>query len=212
MSILTEKLPTTLSICGKSYEINTDFRAGIELELLAQRGETNPAKLAFPFLGEDYLSEIEITRESMKEVMQAVELFYCCGKAPEERTEKDNFRKTKIAYSFDVDANVIVADFWNFYNIDLTQEGLHWWLFRALLDGLPSQSEFRQRIYYRTCDLKGLPKNEQKRIRKIRSEIEIKTENKNKLTLEQRNEAMKTYLAKRRRETAGGVNIGEKSW
>lgn len=209
MSILTEKLPTTLKFCGKVFEINTDFRAGIELELMAQRGETNPVKLAFPLLGEEYLTEIKITRENIKEVMQAVELFFACGKQPEERTEKDDFRKPKIAYSFDVDANIIVADFWNFYNIDLTQEGLHWWVFRALLDGLPAKSEFRQRIYYRTCDLKGLPKNEQKRIRKIRSEIEIKTEDKNKLTLKQRNEAMKAYIAKRARETAGGVNIGK---
>lgn len=209
MSILTEKLPNTLKFCGKVFDINTDFRAGIELELMAQHGETNPVKLALPFLGEEYLTEIEITRESIKEVMQAVELFYSCGKAPEERTEKDDFRKPKIAYSFDVDANVIVADFWNYYNIDLTQEGLHWWLFRALLDGLPSQSEFRQRIYYRTCELKGLPKGEQKRIRKIRADIEIKTDDKNKLTLEQRNANMKAYIAKRARETAGGVNIGE---
>ena len=208
MSILTDKLPTTLNICGKSFEINTDFRAGIELELSAQRGETNPLKLAFPILGTDYLSEIKMTRENMAEVMRAVELFYSCGKQPEERTEKDNFRKPNIAYSFDVDANVIVADFWNYYNIDLTQEGLHWWVFRALLDGLPAKSEFRQRIYYRTCDLKGLPKGEQKRIRKIRADIEIKNDTQKKMTLEQRNEAMKAYLAKRRKETAGGVDNG----
>ena len=208
MSILTERLPNTLKFCGKVFEINTDFRAGIELELMAQQGEKNPAKLAFPFLGEEYLEEIEITRENMREVMQAVELFYCCGKQPEERTEKDDFRKPKIAYSFDVDANVIVADFWNFYNIDLTQEGLHWWVFRALLDGLPVKSEFRQRIYYRTCDLKGLPKGEQKRIRAIRADIEIKTKAETKLSLAQRNDAMKAYIARRTRETAGGVNIG----
>ena len=72
MSILTERLPNTLKFCGKVFEINTDFRAGIELELMAQQGEKNPAKLAFPFLGEEYLEEIEITRENMKEVMQTI--------------------------------------------------------------------------------------------------------------------------------------------
>ena len=78
-----------------------------------------------------------------------------------------------------------------------------------MLDGLPAKSEFRQRIYYRTCDLKGLPKGEQKRIRAIRADIEIKAKAETKLSLAQRNDAMKAYIARRTRETAGGVNIGE---
>ena len=207
MSILTDKLPTTLNICGKSFEINTDFRAGIELELSAQRGETNPLKLAFPILGTDYLSEIKMTRENMAEVMRAVELFYSCGKQPEERTEKDNFRKPNIAYSFDVDANVIVADFWNYYNIDLTQEGLHWWVFRALLFGLPEESSFKQRVYYRTCDTKGLSKKEKERIMKIRKSYEIKDESKVEITLEERDAQMLKYLEKRRKEIIQGGEV-----
>lgn len=103
-----------------------------------------------------------------------------------------------------MDAETIFADFWRYYNIDLSSEALHWWVFRALLAELPQDSGFKERVYYRTCDLKGLPPAEQKRIKKIREYIAIKKENKGKLTLEERNALMLEYVAKRSEEAKGG--------
>lgn len=73
-----------------------------------------------------------------------------------------------------------------------------------MLDGLPNESEFRQRIYYRTVDLKNLPKKEKERVLRIRKQIAIERETGPKMTLEERNKAMKDYIARRAKETAGG--------
>jgi hypothetical protein len=70
--------------------------------------------------------------------------------------------------------------------------------------GLPEDSNFKKRIYYRTCNLKDLPKKEQKRIASIRKEIEIKIAEKGgKITLEERNKQMLDYVIKRSNETRG---------
>jgi hypothetical protein len=128
-------------------------------------------------------------------------LFYCCGTKPE---KKESPKSTKQAYSFEMDSAAIYADFWRYYKINLWEDALHWWIFRSLLEGLPEKSEFKQRVYYRTCDLKELSKNEKKRILKIRDRIAIKDTSSPKMTLEERNDAMKAYIRRRAEETAGG--------
>ena len=73
-----------------------------------------------------------------------------------------------------------------------------------MLMGLPEDSNFKMRIYYRTCNLKDLPKKEKQRISSIRKQIEIKVAEKSgKLTLEERNKQMLDYVAKRGKETRG---------
>lgn len=200
MNILTDTLPKTVEVGGVHYAINTDFRAGIAFEMAIQEGKASVPDLLLPFFNEAIPQDII-------GAIKAIELFYCCGQLPQ--TENSKPIKGKQAYSFAVDANAIFADFWNFYNIDLSQEGLHWWAFRSLLEGLPEKSEFKQRIYYRTCDLKGLTKKEKDRIMRIRSKIEIKSSEQGKTTLEERNKNMLNYIAKRSKEAQEVTNNGK---
>lgn len=196
MNILTGALPSSVEINGISFEIETDFRAGITFELLIKKGEENINALLSPFFPNG------IKKEYWREALQAAEFFYCCGKLPEKKTGIAS--SSKQPYSFEDDANIIFADFLNFYGINLNAVNLHWWAFRSLLEGLPEKSEFKQRIYYRTCDVKGLSKKERERILKYRKSIEIKTDEKTKMTLEERNEQFKNYAKKRSSETRGG--------
>lgn len=191
---INDNLPESVEFGGKQYPINTDFRAGMEFELLLQKGEKEIIKLLSPFFGEELPADIE-------GAIEAIELFYCCGTIPE---RKEKISDTKQAYSFDVDKNAIYADFWRFYNINLWTTSLHWWMFRALLDGLPNESEFRQRIYYRTVDLKNLSKTEKARVSRIRKQIAIENTASPKMTLAERNNAMLAYIQRRAKETAKG--------
>ena len=153
-----------------------------------------------------FTNELPIeNKKQIDEAIKAIELFYCCGELPNKEKKEDAPKTNVIPYAFDEDANAIFADFWNFYNIDLSNEGLHWWAFRSLLEGLPEKSEFKQRLYYRTVDVKNLSKSEKKRVLKIRSLIEIKPRDGEKTTLESRNKQMLDYVAKRMAEVAGGV-------
>lgn len=192
--LFVNPLPQSVNIGGVEYQINTDFRAGINFELLIQKNSKDDLALLFPYFGENI-------PEDLQGALEAVLLFYCCGNLPE---KGNSSKRSSAAYSFEVDSNAIYADFWRFYKINLYEDSLHWWIFRSLLEGLPQDSEFKQRCYYRTVDLSELPKAERKRVLKIRAKIKIEDKARPKKTLEERNAEMKAYLDKRIKETAGG--------
>ena len=192
MNVLVDRPPNVVVINGHRYQIETDYRAAVAFEIMADKGEENLYNLMEPFYPNCF--------PGTEEAVEAALWFYRCG----EDIPKEKPKKSARSYSFEVDAETIFADFWHYYNIDLSSEGLHWWTFRTLLAGLPDDSGYKQRAYYRTCDLKGMPKAEQERIKRIRSLIAIKKENTGKMTLEERNALMLEYVAKRTEETKGG--------
>lgn len=197
MNILINTLPTQIKANNSIFEPVTDYRASVEFELMVEKGIQDIKKLLTPFfphgLPFDLVGAVE-----------AVLWFYACG--IEEKQEKETQPKEKKrVYSFSIDAEAIYSDFAKFYNIDLSTSNLHWWKFRALLMGLPEDSSFKKRIYYRTCELKDLPKKEQKRIREIRKEIEIKTAQVEHTTLAERNKKMLDYVKKRSAEVQSEV-------
>jgi hypothetical protein len=69
----------------------------------------------------------------------------------------------RAVYDFDQDAPLLAAAFWQTYGLDLTARDagvLHWWAFRALLDGLPDSCRFSQIVALRGLDVSaagGLP-------------------------------------------------------
>lgn len=195
-NILTQTLPTKIQTESGIFEPVTDFRASVEFEIMIENGEGDIFAMMRPY----YPNGLPKGNEA--EAAEAALRFYMCG----EEIKKDEFKpakSTRRAYSFAKDAEAIYSDFSRFYNIDLTIAPLHWWKFRALLAGLPTESAFKERIYYRICDLKGLPKKEQKRIAEIRKEIAIEEKKENKITLAQRDKQMLDYVAKRCNEMRG---------
>lgn len=195
MNVLIDRLPTAVSVGGKRYQPETDYRAAVAFELLVESGEEDPYKLIKPFYPQGVPVDINAAAE-------AALWLYRGGEEIPQDTGKGE--KKQRSYSFEVDAETIFADFWRYYDIDLSNEALHWWVFRALLAGLPDDSGYKQRVYYRTCDLKGLPKAEQARIKRIRNIIAINTEKRGKMTLEERNALMLEYVSKRSEEAKGG--------
>jgi len=198
VNILLDRLPEEVEIRGRLYPIETDFRAGIRFELMAQAGEQDLRKLLAPWfetVGYPY---------NAQDALEAALWFYKCGTetdtTEDEKADTGEHRATKQGYAFDIDADAIYTSFYQAYNIDLSTVYLHWWAFRKLLMGLPEESEFMKRIYYRTCDLKDLPKKEKQRIAKIRKKIEIKKSGE-KMTLAERDAQMRDYV-KRRLENA----------
>lgn len=201
MNILTDRLPDTVEICGSVFEINTDFRAGISFELMVEKGEQHIGKLLSPFFPDGFPREI-VTGSFVEDALEKTLAFYRMG----DDTEQKESKPGKQSYSFEVDGETIYSDFWRYYGVDLSTSYLHWWAFRALLMGLPDDSGFKQRVYYRTCDLSGLPKKERERINKIRNLIAIHPDGKKKLTLEERNAQMMEYAAQRSKEASKGVS------
>ena len=141
-------------IGGEGYLIRTDFRTAVRYEMAAIGG----------YLTEELFRSLwfpDRQPEDLEAAMDAVAWFYAMGK-PGDGSDGP------IPYGFARDAGPILAAFQAHYGVDLTEADMHWWRFRALLEGLLGHS-FRQRVGYRTADLKGLDAARRAEILKYRS-------------------------------------------
>lgn len=98
--------------------------------------------------------------EQLEEALEAVGAFYTQGR-------KTGEAKGPVPYDFTVDAGAIYGAFYREYGIDLGRAELHWWQFRALLEGLITHT-FQQRVGYRVGDLGGLDAKERAQALRLR--------------------------------------------
>ena len=199
MNLLTAAPPTTVTIGGKACPINTDFRTCVQFELLTLEDRLTPENVLTMFYGSNWPQPYE-------EAIQKAVWFYQLGKVEQEKAEaKRNLTKSKRSYDFEIDADALYTSFLTAYNIDLMTDSLHWWAFRELMFGLPDETAFKQRVYYRTGDTSGMSNKQKKHFEAMRKKYSIPERGKidRKLTLADRDAAMKRYVEQRFEETYG---------
>lgn len=185
-SILLSKLPQTLKIGGVEVGINTDFRTFLQYEKILSDNKLEDNEkinkildLVYPVLREttDNSSQEQIilykhVLENIKESIDKIQWFYRCGKDIEDNKETDS-KVLKEIYSFEHDSEAIISDFKREYNINLSEEDLHWWTFKTYFNGLKEDSELKQRMRFRTIDIAKVPKEQQEYYRKMKKIYEI---------------------------------------
>lgn len=175
MNILFEPLPEFVVVQGKKYRIHTDFREWIKLSELAEDDEV-PWQVKQKLLMQWYIDipeDMEAAIYALGDFLMAKGMY-----APERYSEEEGSTVSKEkepVFSFREDAGCIYSAFLECYGIDLLSvEGLHWWKFKVLFEGLPEHTEIRQRILYRQTDLNTIKDREEKRrIKKIKKEIAL---------------------------------------
>lgn len=189
MTAVFERPPESVEIGGTAYPINTDFRAGIELECAVLHDRIDLTQLLQMYYPRGIPADVEGAVDAMMR-------FYRCGSAEDPQDEGKSKAQPLRAYDFEQDADAIYAAFRAVYDIDLDTAQLHWWTFRRLLRGLPEDCEFMRRIYVRTADLSQMGKEQRKSIQKLRNKYALRKGGK-RMTLAERNAAMLEYAAKR---------------
>lgn len=206
-NIILDRLPDTVEIGGKEYLIYSDFRTSILFEIMMR----NPELKSWEKLNQMLNLYYPVIPPNRQEAIEKALWFYNCGKEQEKEPEEEKnktqreFRKDRVSYSFDQDAPYIYAAFMGTYRMNLQRiksKKLHWWEFIALFDALPDDCKIRKIMYWRTCDTSGLPRKEVQRINELRKRYELKDDAsmRAKITLAQRDQRMKDYVAKRFRE------------
>ena len=170
MSLITTSLPRTVEVGGRQCPINTNFRASIQFELLTLSDKLAP---------EDILR-----------------LYYGADKG-----EKSP-QSARRSYDFDVDADALFTSFRQAYGIDLSGEDLHWWAFRELMLGLPEDTPFKRRVYYRVGSTEGMSRKQKKQFEARRKKYALPERGRvdHRLSLLERNQAMRDYVAQRFQE------------
>ena len=161
--MLTDHLPNTVWGGEKEYAIRTDFRVGIQFDILMQDvRRSNAEKLAsglqlyYPYIPTD-----------IPKAVDAMIWFYGGGKSEEEKAaQKDASHQSKRLFSYAYDDAYIYAAFLTQYNIDLNEIGrdtpFHWWKFQALFNGLEEHHAFVKILHYRSMPLTGAMTDEQR--------------------------------------------------
>lgn len=184
-NILIDLAPTEAIFNDDVFLINTDFRIGIQYELLMSDKEvSNSDKIRQSvalFFYNDFNRKIE--DEEVIEVVDYISWFYSGGMSAKEveRNAKVGGSRQKAIYSFEYDADYIYADFMKIYGINLQQiEYLHWWEFKALFKGLDEESKISKIMGYRTMkitkDMSKQEKDHYKNLKRIYKLPDGKTE------------------------------------
>lgn len=177
MNLIYDRYPNTVMLNGRKREIVTDFKDWLRfVDLLKDEAYGPEAKFESILLF--YLKPLPIEEQSsaFKPLidffkMSEAELENLQAKYEE---EYDGSPVIRPLYDFQFDAQCIISGFWHDYRIDLTKAHMHWWKFRILLDGLSSNTEFKQRVMYRNTDTSRIKDvEERKRILRIQRKIAI---------------------------------------
>lgn len=166
MNVLADKFPTSIEIDGKEYELNTDFRVGLNIMLAFEDLELTGQEKNLVMLRSLYK---EIPPDPLKACELAV-FFLDCGEGADEGTAP-----AKRVYSFSRDAKYIYSAIRQTHGIDLEAvEHLHWWKFCYLLLDLDQDSFFQQIIYLRRQKQRGkLTKEERETCMRLHDILEL---------------------------------------
>lgn len=188
-NLLTDRLPDSISVCGRRYPVYTDYRRWIlVIELFAEdlvdvgvKAEC-AAKLIFP--GENPLKQIrdrrdvtvEKTVEVYRELVCGITGFASCGRTYGCGENSGGGRQEPV-FDFTDDDERIYAAFRQVYGLDLCDPAvkLHFWTFMALLRNLPRETEFMQVVNLRMTDTARIEDDDlRRRVRRARANVRIR--------------------------------------
>ena len=180
-----QNLPKSIKVENRNFNIRTDFRTWIDVELILNDDLIPPQFKLFVmtnnldlFYGND-----EIFNYDMGTVLNSVFSFWRMNQEPS-NTSKSN-HTTDIAYDYEVDYGLITAAFMQQYRINLQETNFHWFTYKSLFDGLTDATQFVKIVGYRTIDLNKVPKEERKRYQELKEMYRI---NKTKTTRRRRSQ------------------------
>lgn len=191
MNFLVDDFPTCLNVDGNTIPIDTDFRTMIEFDTLIN----DPNKNKDQYLNElltlliDYESlddSINFTEENIIELYYQIIAFYLMEdvekvretfKINQDEEEDEEYKDRPVkrpSFSLKHDGGYIYSSFFECYGIDLRElDYLHWWEFKALLEGLSEETIFKKIIGYRVMSLSGLNTDQKKHYLKLKRSYQL---------------------------------------
>lgn len=161
--VMFRKPPFSVSVNGKKYRINPDFRIFAQLEADIHRDRLRIENLLRAF----YRHEIP---DDLEAAVERLIWFYQCGDG---HSAEPNKKVTQHGYDFEQDAEALYQSFMQDYRIDLYSCQLHWWKFCQLCAGLSDDTPFRRLVYIRTADVSKLSKEQRAVILQAREKYRL---------------------------------------
>jgi hypothetical protein len=144
INVMLDPLPSEWN----GYEVNTDFRVGMQVYILEYDPDLSKAEKSYLIeclLFEDENGELRDTPQG--DDLQECITWFLNGWFHDREGKTKNTRRL---VDYDIDQWRIYADFLQVYHIDLSTADMHWWKFNGLLWNMPyKMSSFMQVIEIR---------------------------------------------------------------
>ncbi len=165
MNLILDQIPDFLEVGGEKIFINTDFRTWIRFDEALFWSDKPIEERIYSAL--DICYDGKIPADITGAVHAAIEFYahkdtQIKSIGENSQNEQQNSTRGKQTYSFTYDASLIYAAFLAQYGIDLTKDDMHWWLFRALFEGLTDENKICKVMEIRSVDLSKIKDKEQK--------------------------------------------------
>lgn len=159
MNILLDKLPKQVEINQKKYEIRSDFKQGIQFEMLM----SDPSVSYLDKMLKAILIYYPKVSEDISASVEKLIWFYNCGIDLVEKKNPKGRLTNKPVYSYEQDQYLIYSAFLQYYHIDLNDiDYLHWWKFKQLFHELPDDSKIKKVMMYRSIPITSNMTEEQR--------------------------------------------------
>ena len=144
---LYERLPETVTVGGRTYKCDFDFRNVLKMLEIMNRKDIIPD-------ARDYLCiKCVISHKIPSKIVSSVYNELCTVLFPKPEKQPENGEKQPRIMSYEKDAGLIRAAFRQVYGIDLFRAKLHWFEFTELLQNLPDGNRFEEVISIRSRPL-----------------------------------------------------------
>ena len=166
--LLSNRLPDSVEIHGKSYPINTDYRIGIQVESILLDSDMSDDMKVYETirLYFDDMPPLEYAEEIIKKIIW----FYTGHELEDERrSQRGNKPGNGLYFSYIHDADKIAAAFMQQYGVDITEKKLHWWKFRAMFNSLSEDTQFVKVVGYRAMQIPAnMPRKQKEFYKKMK--------------------------------------------
>lgn len=180
--------PEYIKIGDKKYKINTDYRVVIEIDKISRDETINEYERMLSFLYVFY-GEEGINSDDYEALLNGMFTFIK-GRPSSAKVIDDT--KQEVDMDYEQDMGLIIASMKSEYNIDITKEKIHWWLFFDYLNGLSTDCILNRVREIRSKDLSKISDKEEReeyeKLKKIWSLDKKKT-----MTAEQKKSAEEFY-------------------
>lgn len=157
-NLLESPAPSRVLIGDKEYSLNTSFHIGIEVERMLDDDMLSSAekieRILYLYLG--------CIPDDVEDAVEKVIWFYKGGRERQTTRSEASTSSPERYMSFYYDAEYIYAAIMQQYGIDLQNNDVHWWVFRALIAGLTDQTEFIKIVQCRAVKITPRMSREQK--------------------------------------------------
>lgn len=148
---LFERLPDSITVDGRRYRCDFDFRNVLKMLDIMQREDIYPD--ARDYLCIKCIISHRIPPKTVRKVYDAL-----CSMLFEKRPETGGKRLT----SYEQDAGLIRSAFRQVYGIDLFRDRLHWYEFTELMQNLPEGNRYEEILGIRARPIPAPTKYNQK--------------------------------------------------